>query len=104
VFVHAGEIRWTIDVVCALGTSRCLLLHALMVWIACGSVFAFANGSMSYSLALCIDGASVALANWTANAVQSVASLVIGAVFVVLAVAADAANEGVALCSLWTLA
>jgi len=59
---------------------------------------------MTTSLTNGIHGAGILFTNWTADAIQTIAGLVIRAILVVLAMTCDARNEGTSLCASRTLA
>lgn len=100
VFVEAGQMTGTVGVHTAFRFSRyrCrLALAALDIRITDEAVRTFALRLMTNAKAVGGFGAGVGIANRSTDAVESIAGLIVRAVFVVLAHAGDASNERIAL-------
>lgn len=95
--IYAGQLRGTVGILGALGLRGNLWDVALDERIASVARTALALRLVATTHADGVDGTCLLFANWTADAVQTVAGLVIGTILVVLTVSGDAGDEGVAL-------
>jgi hypothetical protein len=99
--VDASMLRWAVSILLALWRFNRFASLAFGVRISVGAGRALAHGLVLLADALSRDGAGVFLADGSANSVQAVARLVVGAVLVVLALDGHARSQSVALGAGW---
>lgn len=98
--VDASVLRWAVSVLLALWRFNRFTSLTFNVWISKCAGRALAHGLVLLANALSCNGAGVFLTDGSANSVEAVACLVVGAVLVVLALDGHARGHSVTLSAL----